>query len=123
VKVAWERVSNITLWIAQGALAALFLYFGASKSNGHESFWVNLFGEIGFGQWFRYFTGSLEMTCGVLLLIPRTSAIAALLLAGTIVGAVLTHLLLLCDGYGCFFPSFPLVILTAIAWRRMFAAH
>lgn len=118
MKVAWDRISNLTLWILQISLAVLFLYLGASKLSSHETFWVNLFAKIGIGQWFRYFTGGLEVTCAVLLLIPRTSAIAALLLACTMVGAVVTHLLLLRDGYACVFPGFPLLILVVVAWRR-----
>jgi DoxX-like family len=57
-------------------LALVFVYFGASKFGAHVIFWIELFARIGIGQWFRYFTGSLEVICAVLLLIPRTSGIA-----------------------------------------------
>jgi putative oxidoreductase len=122
VKVAWDRVLTLTLWILQASLAVLFLYLGASKMSSHDLFWVNLFAKIGIGQWFRYFTGGLEVVCAVLLLIPRTSMIAAVLLACTMVGAVLTHLLILRDGYACVLPGFPLLILVAVAWRRLASA-
>jgi putative oxidoreductase len=117
VKVAWDRVLSLTLWVLQGFLAVAFLYLGAGKF-GHEPFWIELFARIGLGQWFRYFTGGLEVICGVLLLIPRTAAIAAALLACTMAGAILTHLFLLRDGYAAVFPGFPLLILLVVAWKR-----
>jgi uncharacterized membrane protein YphA (DoxX/SURF4 family) len=99
-------------------LALVFLYFGANKLSPHGIFWIELFAKIGIGQWFRYFTGSLEVICAVLLLIPRTSAIAAALLACTMAGAILTHIFTLRDGYAAVFPAFFLLILIAVAWRR-----
>jgi putative oxidoreductase len=118
MKVSWDRVLNLTLWVLQGFLALVFLYSGASKFNPHESYWVGLFAEIRIGQWFRYFTGGLEVICAVLLLIPRTSAIAAALLACTMVGAIVVHLFILRDGYAAVFPGFPLLILIVVIWKR-----
>jgi putative oxidoreductase len=118
VKVAWDRVVNLTLWVLQGILALVFLYSGASKFSSRGIFWIELFARIGMGQRFRYFTGSLEVVCAVLLLIPGTSAIAAAFLACTMAGAILTHLFILRDGYAAVFPGFPLLILIAIAWKR-----
>lgn len=116
--IAWNRVLNLMLWVLQGFLAAVFLYLGASKLRAHDVFWADLFAKIGIGQWFRYFTGGLEVTCAPLLLIPRTSAISASLLACVMASAVLVHLIVLREGWACVFPGFPLVILVAIAWQR-----
>jgi len=121
VKVAWDRVLNLTLWVLQGLLALVFLYSGASKFSSHGIFWIELFAKIRIGQWFRYFTGGLEVICAVLLLIPRTSAIAAALLACTMAGAILTHLFILRDGHAAVLPGLPLVILIAVAWKRRLA--
>ena len=118
MKVAWDRVLNLTLWALQVFLALMFLYSGASKFSPHDIFWIELFAKIGMGQWFRYFTGGLEVICAVLLLIPGSSAIAAALLACTMAGAILTHLFILRDGYAAIFPGLPLMILIAVAWRR-----
>jgi putative oxidoreductase len=118
VTIAWRRIFDLTLWVLQGILALAFLYFGVNKLVGREIFWMELFAKIGIGQWFRYFTGALEVVCAVLLLIPRTAGIAAALLACTMGGAVLTHLFLLRDGYASVFPAFPLLLLSLIAWRR-----
>jgi putative oxidoreductase len=121
VKIAWDRVLNLALWVLQGLLAFVFLYSGASKFMTHGTYWIELFAKIGIGQWFRYFTGGLEVICAVLLLIPKTSAIAAALLACIMTGAVLTHLFILRDGYAAVFPGFPLVILIVVAWNRRLA--
>jgi hypothetical protein len=43
-----------------------------SFPNGTE--WVGLFRQIGLGQWFRYFTGAVEILGGVLVLVPRPEA-------------------------------------------------
>jgi putative oxidoreductase len=118
VKVAWDRVVNLTLWVLQGILALVFLYSGASKFSSRGIFWVELYAKIGMGQWFRYFTGSVEVVCAVLLLVSGTSAIAAALLACVMAGAILTHLFILRDGYAAVFPSLPLAILIAVAWKR-----
>jgi putative oxidoreductase len=122
VKVAWDRVLSLTLWVLQGLLALVFLYFGATKFDPHVVFWIELFAKIGIGQWFRYFTGGLEVICGALLLIPKTSAIAAALLACNMAGAVFVHLFILRDGYAAVFPGLPMLILIAIAWKRGLAS-
>lgn len=109
---------DVTLWVLQGFLALLFLCFGASKFNPRVVFWIQLFDKIGMGQWFRYFAGGLEVICAILLLIPKTSALAAMLLGFTMAGAVVTHLFILRDGYAAFFSAFPLLLLVAVAWRR-----
>ena len=52
--VAWSRVWNLTLWVFQVILAAMFAYFGATKFDPHQQFWIHMFAQIGIGQWFRY---------------------------------------------------------------------
>jgi putative oxidoreductase len=99
MEIAWNRVWNLLLWVLRGVLSLTFLFFGATKLDPHATSWVEMFSRIGIGQWFRYFTGALEVLCAVLLLIPRTAAASAALLACTMAGAVLTHLFILRDGY------------------------
>ena len=68
-------------WILRGGIAVLFVLFGAEKfSSTPDSPWVNLFQQIGAGQWFRYFTGIVEVLGSVLLLIPWTVAAGLALL-------------------------------------------
>lgn len=56
---------------------------------------VQLFDHIGLGQWLRYVTGSIEVVSAILLLVPAGAVFGAVLLVCTMVGAILTHLLIL----------------------------
>jgi putative oxidoreductase len=84
------KIVNVGLWVLQIAAAGMFLMAGFFKLSGNPQM-VGLFEAIGLGQWFRYLTGALEVSGAFLLLIPRTSGLGALMLAGVMVGAVLTH--------------------------------
>ncbi len=82
---------NVGLWVVQIALAALFLMAGSAKLTGQPQM-VATFDAVGVGQWFRYFTGGLEVIAALLLLAPSFAGIGAALLVPTMVGAILTHL-------------------------------
>src|SRR6266576_6481513 len=84
------KIMNVGLWILQIAAAGMFLMVGFLKLSGDPQL-VGLFEAIGLGQWFRYLTGTLEVAGAILLLIPRTSGLAAMMLAGVMVGAIITH--------------------------------
>src|SRR5260221_8046592 len=84
------KIVNVGLWILQIAAAGMFLMVGFLKISGDPQL-VGLFEAIGIGQWFRYLTGTLEVAGAILLLIPRTSGLAALMLAGIMICAVATH--------------------------------
>ena len=84
------KIINVGLWILQIAAAGMFLMVGFFKLSGDPRM-VALFDAIGLGQWFRYLTGTLEVAGSFLLLIPRTSGLGALMLAGVMVGTVVTH--------------------------------
>jgi uncharacterized membrane protein YphA (DoxX/SURF4 family) len=106
---------NVLLWVLQIGAAGMFLMVGFLKLSGNPQL-VGLFEAIGLGQWFRYLTGSLEVAGAILLLIPRTSGLAALMLFGVMVGAVITHLLIV---GGSPQPAIILLIVTGIiAWGR-----
>jgi uncharacterized membrane protein YphA (DoxX/SURF4 family) len=71
---------NISLWILQILLAAAFLAAGLLKLKGQPEM-VLAFDKIGWGSWFLYVTGILEVVAAVGLLIPRLVFYAALLIA------------------------------------------
>ena len=76
--------------IVRGGIGLAFVYFGAEKfPSDPGSEWVNLFQQIGAGQWFRYFTGVVEILGGVLVLIPWTTTIGLVLLACTMAAAAI----------------------------------
>jgi putative oxidoreductase len=109
------KIINIALWVLQIAAAGMFLMVGYLKLSGNPQL-VGLFQAIGLGQWFRYLTGTLEVSCAILLLIPRTSGLGALILVGVMVGAVITHLFIV---GGSATPAIILLIVTGVvAWGR-----
>lgn len=109
------KALTIALWAVQIGLALMFFMAGGSKLAGAPAM-VGLFDAIGIGQWFRYLTGALEVAGGVLLLVPRRSGLGAALLVPVMLGAILTHLVILHNG-----PAMPLGLLAGlafVAWGR-----
>jgi putative oxidoreductase len=83
-------------WAARVALVAAFVFIGATKfSNNPNGEWVKLFEKIGWGQWFRYFTGTVQVTGALLMLTPWTLTIGALLLGCTMIGAMITDVVVM----------------------------
>jgi len=82
-----EKVRNIVVWILSVLVAALFLFAGVPKLLGVQQM-VDQFNVVGLGQWFRYFTGIVEVLGAIGVLIPRTARLAALLLCLVMIGAV-----------------------------------
>ena len=110
-----SKALDVTFWGLQLLLAATFMMAGATALSG-APMQVSTFEEIGLGQWFRYFTGGLEVYCAVLILIPRAAALGAALLAATMVGAIVTHLFI--TG-GSAVPALALLLpAAAVAWYR-----
>ena len=110
-----SRAGIALLWAAQIAAAAMFLFAGSLKLTG-TPIMVQTFGVIGIGQWFRYFTGTIEVVSALLLFVPSLAFFGASALAVTMVGAVIAHLAIL---GGSPAPALVLLVLTsAIAWVR-----
>jgi uncharacterized membrane protein YphA (DoxX/SURF4 family) len=109
-----SRGPAVLAWTLQIALAALFAFSGANKLAG-DPMMVQLFDAIGWGHWFRYFTGTIEVAGAVGLLAPRLAPLAAILLAGVMIGAVITHLLI---GGSPAIPIALFVALSGIAYLR-----
>ncbi|CAD5254343.1 DoxX family protein [Bosea sp. 62] len=100
----WRRFG---LWAVKALLAAAFAAAGGAKLASIQPM-VEVFDTIGVGQWFRYLTGMIELAGAAALLLPALAGFAALLLAGTMVGATLAHLTILPGS------SLPAVILLAL---------
>ena len=81
-------------WTLQAIVAAAFFAAGAAKLAG-VPFMVQLFAQIGIGQWFRIVTGVVEIIGAFALVYPGLASIGGLWLGATMVGAVATHLLVL----------------------------
>jgi putative oxidoreductase len=114
VGVRADRSSALTLtdvaWAFQILAATQFFLTGLDKLS-DAPVMVQLFGAVGFGQWFRYFTGIVEVVSAVLLLMPRMVLLGAVLLAATMVGALIAHFTVL-----PFPPVKPIVLLAMVAF-------
>jgi putative oxidoreductase len=102
-------------WMLQILLAAVFFSAGLSKLIGVPMM-LELFANIGAGQWLRYLTGSIEIVSAMALLTSGAVMIGAMLLIGTMVGALFAHLVILNSN-----PTLALVflmLLMTIMWLR-----
>ena len=70
-------------------IQTLFFKFSAATES------VYIFSSLGVEPWGRWLTGLLEALAVVLLLVPSTAAVGALLSLAVISGAILSHLTIL----------------------------
>ena len=112
---ARTRTVTVVAWILQLLTAAMFLGAGGGKLSGAAPM-VQMFATIGAGQWFRYVTGVIEVGGALLLLMPSVAVFGGMLLASTMVGAIIAHATVLGG-----FPGGPILLLclsSAIIWLR-----
>lgn len=85
------KKQNLLSWILQILVAVILLqtlffkFSGAAES-------VYIFSQLGAEPWGRIGSGVVELIASILLLIPRTVTLGALLALGTISGALMAHL-------------------------------
>jgi len=113
-----SRALHITLWVLQILLAAFFLLAAAIPKLLGDQAAVEGFDIIGLGQWFRYFVGVLELAGAVGLLLPRLAGLAALGLAGVMVGATITNIFVFHDGSATAITVALFILLCLVAWGR-----
>ncbi|GAA3788346.1 hypothetical protein GCM10022226_03700 [Sphaerisporangium flaviroseum] len=94
-------------------MALFFVPVGAAKVAGAQQA-VDMFTQIGAGQWLRYVTGAVEIIGAVGLLVSPVAGLAALGLAATMIGATATHLFVL--GGEPWTPLLLLVVSALVAW-------
>src|SRR5580698_6876778 len=100
-------------WILSLLLALIFLSAGSMKLMSRP-ITVQEFAQVGLGQWFRYFTGILEVAGVICILVPPLSRWGAVLLSAVMSGAVVAHLTALHSP-----PTLPAVLLVmvlAVTW-------
>ncbi len=86
-----KKGKMIAFWVLRVVVGLAFLAAGGSKLAGAPAM-VAMFAKIGFGQWFRILTGSLEVAGAIGLFVHRFAAYAASMLAVVMVGAIGFHL-------------------------------
>ena len=111
------RPATAALWTLQVLLAAMYvLGSGAPKLFG-EAYAVQIFEDLGTGQWLRVVIGLLEVAGGVGLLVPRLAGLAAACLVALMVGATVAQVFFLSEGYW-YTPVILGVLLGVVAWVR-----
>ena len=85
---------TIAIWALRVVLGLAFLAIGATKLTGSGRT-VEYFAAIGWGQWFRYMTGFLDIAGAALLFVPRWTCYGAMVLTCTVGLAALMSLTLL----------------------------
>lgn len=78
-------------WITRGVAALILLQTLFFKFTGAKES-VYIFTILGAEPWGRIGTGVVELVAAVLLLMPRTAALGAILSMGVMTGAILGHL-------------------------------
>lgn len=91
-----NKRTHLAAWVLQALLAFVFISAGAQKIAG-EDVMVELFEDIGAGQWLRYFVGGAEVAGGIGLLVPRLRASAAAGLVLLMIGATVTNVLVISE--------------------------
>ncbi|MFA6084695.1 DoxX family protein [Mucilaginibacter sp.] len=82
---------NVTIWVLRLAAAVIMLqtlYFKFMAAP--ES--VYIFSKLGLEPWGRLGIGSLELIAAILILVPKTTSLGALLAVGVMAGAIFFHL-------------------------------
>jgi len=117
LKLAIEEKRGVidvfTLWLPRIALVLAFVLIGGTKfNNDPRGEWFKLFERIGWGQWFRYFTGAMQITGALLMLTPWTLTLGAVMLACTMVGAMIVDVTVM---HAVGYALAPLILLGFIA--------
>ncbi|GAB3320740.1 hypothetical protein GCM10027451_41630 [Geodermatophilus aquaeductus] len=116
---AGGRAATAALWAGQALLAAVFAGAGLAKLAGDPAM-VEMFADVGAGQWLRFLVGTCEVAGAVGVLVPRLAVAAAGGLALLMVGATVTNVAVL---EASPLPSAALLVLAVlVAWGRRAAA-
>ncbi|HZX38382.1 MAG TPA: DoxX family protein [Streptomyces sp.] len=111
------RRSHLAVRTLQIVLAVFMAIASAApKLVGHSSA-AESFDKIGFGDWFMYLTGGLELAGAIALVIPILSGLSALAFMGLMIGAFITQVTVF-DGQYAITPVILFVVFGGIAWVR-----
>ena len=119
----------IFYWVLRILAAVILLQTLFFKFSGAEES-VYIFSTLGMEPWGRIGTGVVELIASILLLVPRTTAIGAMLGLGVMSGALFFHLtrlgIVVKDDHGQLFAYALLVFFSCaiLAWsfrRQLFA--
>ena len=89
-----SRVQAAVSWLLQLVVAGILLQTLFFKFTGAPES-VYIFRSVGAEPWGRIGSGVVELVASVLLLVPSTVTLGAILVLGTMSGAILSHLTIL----------------------------
>jgi putative oxidoreductase len=113
-----SRVAHRALWVLQILLGVFFVVASAAPKFAGEAYAVQIFTEIGAGDWFRYFIGAVELAGGIGLMVPRLAGPAAVGLMALMIGAGYTQAVVLDEPAMVVTPVIIFVLAAVIAWGR-----
>ena len=114
---ALRLITSVLAWVLTILLAISFILAGGIKLTNSPGM-VQEFARVGLGQWFRYFTGALEVSGAIGLLIPRVRFWAALQIAVVMVGATFANLTVLHLPNMALVTVILLALVLVLAWLR-----
>lgn len=89
-----SRLRNGGIWALRVIIGLMFLAAAGMKLTS-QPMMVAEFDAVGLGQWFRYFTGALELAGAIAVLVPRTSIYGAVVLLLVDIGAFIAQVTIL----------------------------
>jgi putative oxidoreductase len=113
-----SRAAHRTLWVLQILMGVFFVVVSAAPKFVGDPYAVEIFTEIGAGQWFRYVVGAIELAGGIGLMVGRLAGPAAVGLMGLMIGAAYTQAVVLDAPEMVVTPVIFFVLAAVIAWGR-----
>lgn len=113
-----SRAAHRALWVLQILMGVFFVVASAAPKFAGQAYAVEIFAQIGAGDWFRYFVGAVELAGGVGLMVPRLAGPAAVGLMGLMIGAAFTQAVVLDAPSMVVSPIIFFVLVAVIAWGR-----
>ncbi|MEO9966880.1 MAG: DoxX family protein [Reichenbachiella sp.] len=92
LRIFLTKTQPVLLWLL-GAYLAYRLGINGIRKFDPDGMWTKAFIRWGYPVWFRIFIGVLEVGGGLLVLIPKTRPLGALILAVVMIGALSTRII------------------------------
>ena len=89
-----SKAQTVSSWLLQLAVAGILLQTLFFKFTGAEES-VYIFSRLGAEPWGRVGSGAIELIGSVLLLVPATAPVGAIVTIGVMAGAIVSHLTVL----------------------------
>ncbi|GAA0929209.1 DoxX family protein [Pseudonocardia zijingensis] len=115
---ARHRIGHVAVWALQILMGVFFIVASGAPKFWGDPYAVQIFAEIGAGQWLRYFVGAVEVAGGIGLMVPRLAGPAAVGVMALMIGAAYTQAVIMGAPDLMLFPALFFVLAAVIAWVR-----